>query len=43
MDVEVVLIPSHLDGRLLSGKTVIVLDVLRATTTITFQSRGRRL
>ena len=35
MDVEVVLIPAHLDGRSLSGKTVIVFDVLRATTTIT--------
>jgi len=35
MDVEVVLIPAHLDGRPLSEKTVIVFDVLRATTTIT--------
>jgi 2-phosphosulfolactate phosphatase len=35
MDVEVVQIPSHLDGHSLSGKTVIVFDVLRATTTIT--------
>src|SRR5580698_7677707 len=35
MDVEVVQIPAHLDGRALSGKTVIVFDVLRATTTIT--------
>jgi len=35
MDVEVVLIPAHLDGRSLSGKTMIVFDVLRATTTIT--------
>jgi len=35
MDVEVVLIPAHLNGQSLSGKTVIVFDVLRATTTIT--------
>jgi 2-phosphosulfolactate phosphatase len=35
MDVEVVQIPAHLNGRSLSGKTVVVFDVLRATTTIT--------
>jgi 2-phosphosulfolactate phosphatase len=35
MDVDVVLIPAHLNGQSLSNKTVIVFDVLRATTTIT--------
>lgn len=35
MDVEVVMIPAHLGGQSLAGKTVIVFDVLRATTTIT--------
>ena len=33
-DVEVVLIPAHLNGRPLTDKTVIVFDVLRATTTM---------
>jgi len=35
MDVEVVLLPAHLNGRSLAGITVIVFDVFRATTTIT--------
>ena len=35
MDVEAVLIPAHLDRSSLSKKTVVVFDVLRATTTIT--------
>jgi 2-phosphosulfolactate phosphatase len=34
MNIDVVLIPAHLNGRSLAGKTVIVFDVLRATTTI---------
>jgi len=33
-DVEVVLIPAHLNARSLTDKTVIVFDVLRATTTM---------
>ena len=35
MDVEVVLMPAYLDGRSLGGMTVVIFDVLRATTTIT--------
>jgi 2-phosphosulfolactate phosphatase len=35
MDVEFALIPAHLNGRSLAGMTVVVFDVLRATTTIT--------
>jgi 2-phosphosulfolactate phosphatase len=34
VDVEVVLTPAYLEGQPLTGKTVVVFDVLRATTTI---------
>ena len=34
MDVEVVFTPAYLGGQALTGKTVVVFDVLRATTTI---------
>jgi 2-phosphosulfolactate phosphatase len=35
MNIEVVLLPAHLDEQKLPGKTAVVIDVLRATTTIT--------
>src|SRR5450432_2997189 len=34
LDIELALMPKYLDGSPLSDKTVVVLDVLRATTTI---------
>ena len=36
MNVEVVLLPAYLNGQSLHGKTVIVIDALRATSTITY-------
>jgi len=35
MNLDVVLLPKHLESRHLDGRTVVVLDVLRATTTMT--------
>jgi hypothetical protein len=35
MNLDVVLLPKHLESRHFDGRTVVVLDVLRATTTMT--------